>query len=252
MLSAKPAGSAAALTGAATSAPHFTADKTGDYTVSLVVTDEGGLASAADAVTVSSNNMAPTADAGIDLVTALDLDTTMTGTATDPEADAMTYLWTITSAPVGSTATLSGAATLSPTVSPDEVGEYVLTLVASDPYDDSVADTMTLTVISGSDYAQGKLLAASTGISGLPSAAFDSPGHRTAMSNLLGNVVKELQKGKTANAAAKLRSLIERTDGFALRNAADGSGPGMDWIVTEEAQNDVYTLLTAALDALAP
>ena len=251
-LSTKPTGSSAALTGAATSAPTFLADKTGTYTATLIVTDEAGLASAIDEVTISSDNLAPTANAGVDLVTAIGRSTTITGTATDPDGDGMTYHWAITSAPVGSTAALSGSTTLTPALAPDGVGTYVLSLVASDPYDDSVPDTMTLTAISGSDYAQGTLKQASSVIAGLPSAAFDSAGHRSAISSLLGNIVKELQKGKTTDAVRLLRSLIERTDGFARRNAIDGKGPGMDWIVSVCAQSDVYSLLTAALDALVP
>ena len=60
-LTSVPAGSTATLTGAATTTPSFVADVPGDYTVELVVTDGGGLASDPDTVTVSWAYILPSA-----------------------------------------------------------------------------------------------------------------------------------------------------------------------------------------------
>ncbi|WP_233353987.1 YVTN family beta-propeller repeat protein, partial [Algimonas arctica] len=60
----QPAGSTTTLTDAMTATPSFTADLAGTYDIALIVTDEGGLDSDADSVSVSSDNLAPTAIAG--------------------------------------------------------------------------------------------------------------------------------------------------------------------------------------------
>ena len=49
-----------------TATPSFTADLAGSYLVQLIVTDEGGLSSAADVVEISSSNQGPTAVATAD------------------------------------------------------------------------------------------------------------------------------------------------------------------------------------------
>ena len=64
----RPAGSAAVLTGANTANPSFRADVVGTYLVELVVTDEDGQTSGADGIVISSENVAPTADAGLNTV----------------------------------------------------------------------------------------------------------------------------------------------------------------------------------------
>ncbi len=63
----RPAGSAAAIADATSPRPSLAADKSGTYTISLVVSD-GVLASVADqvVVTASAGNSAPVADAGPD------------------------------------------------------------------------------------------------------------------------------------------------------------------------------------------
>jgi len=61
-----------------------------------------------------------------------------------------------------------------------------------------------------------------------------------------------LQKGMVSTAIDKLQKSIERTDGCILRGAPDGNGAGMDWITDCSAQNQVYSLLNAAQDALTP
>ena len=62
----KPATSTAALTGATTVNPSFTADKDGSYVVQLIVND--GTEDSADTVTItaSTGNSAPVANAGPD------------------------------------------------------------------------------------------------------------------------------------------------------------------------------------------
>jgi len=68
----------------------------------------------------------------------------------DVPVQALTYSWVIVSAPAGSTATLSGADTASPSFTPDVAGDYVIELVVNDGVADSVPDSVTVvaTVVS--------------------------------------------------------------------------------------------------------
>lgn len=52
--------------------------------------------------------------------------------SSDPDGNALTYLWKLTNKPANSTAQLGGATTASPALSPDVGGSYVIELVVSD------------------------------------------------------------------------------------------------------------------------
>lgn len=52
--------------------------------------------------------------------------------SSDADGDALTYAWTLYSAPAGSTATLSNASSAKPSFTPDVGGTYVASLVVSD------------------------------------------------------------------------------------------------------------------------
>lgn len=107
----RPAGSTATLSNATTSLASFTPDAVGNFIVQLVVTDSLGAASAPATVTVSTVNSTPIADAGPDQAISL-IGTTVQldgHTSYDLDGDAITYMWTLTQQPAGSTATLSSS-----------------------------------------------------------------------------------------------------------------------------------------------
>ena len=54
--------------------------------------------------------------------------------------DPLTYSWSISSKPAGSSATLSDASAVDPSFTPDETGDYTIELVVNDGSDDSVPD----------------------------------------------------------------------------------------------------------------
>ncbi len=151
-ITSAPVGSAAALSDPAAVSPSLTPDKKGTYLITLTVSD-GVNVSAADAVTITAYNVAPTIDAGSNQTVTWNTLATLSGTATDPESKPMTYVWTITSAPFGSTAALSGASTLTPSFTPDKSGSYVLTLSVSDAVN-TVTDTLTITVPNNAPTAE--------------------------------------------------------------------------------------------------
>lgn len=90
-------------------------------------------------------NQPPTVDAGADASSAVGAAFSRTATATDPEGQAITYAWTIVSAPGGSTATLSGASTATVTITPDVVGAYTLRATVTDAGGAAGSDDMVLT-----------------------------------------------------------------------------------------------------------
>jgi hypothetical protein len=252
-LTVRPAGSVAILAGAATASPSFTADVTGIYVASLVVTDEALQSSSADEVVVSSENLAPAANAGPDMATEVDAPVMLLGTASDPDDDALDVSWTIVSAPLGSAPALADGDTLTPTLTADLEGEYVLALVVDDGFDESPADTVTVTVTPPPVDVEAVLDEALDAVIALPRAAFDSAGHRVALSVQIRNVLADLRDGAPlAEILAALQRLVERTDGFALRGAADARGAGKDWVVTAAAQGELYPLLVLALETLTP
>ena len=148
-LTSRPSGSSAALSGASTAAPTFTADRAGTYVVSLVVND-GQVNSTAAAITVTATapNIAPVANAGSDRTAAAGAPVQLNGTASsDANGDALTYFWALVR-PGGSTAVLTGATTATPTFTPDIVGVYAVGLVVNDGQASSVADAAVITVTS--------------------------------------------------------------------------------------------------------
>jgi len=86
------------------------------------------------------------ANAGLDqLVTTGSLATLNGSGSVSGNGSPLTYLWSITSAPVGSVAVLSSTTVVSPTFSPDVDGVYTFSLVVNDGVADSVADPITIT-----------------------------------------------------------------------------------------------------------
>ncbi|MGJ8560913.1 MAG: PKD domain-containing protein [Litorimonas sp.] len=245
----QPVGSTAILTDAMTATPSFTADLAGTYDIALIVTDEGGLDSDADNVSVSSDNLAPTADAGDGQLVVLGSNVYLDGSGSnDPENDPLTYGWALT-APAGSTAALSDPASATPVFSTDVEGTYSVQLTVSDFLGAGTPDTTEIVAASNGDYALSKIMDANAYVLGLSDAEFTKKGNRKAFGKLLRKAVSEIQKGKTSSAIKKLEKAIERTDGCALNGTPD-TDKKRDWITNCAAQDVVYACLTDALDAL--
>ena len=143
-LQSAPAGSAAPGSASGVSF-SFTADEAGDYVYALIVND-GSVDSAADTVTVTAaGNGQPIADAGADASVAVGATATLDGTgSSDPDSDPITYSWSLTTAPAGSTASLTGADTAQPTFTADLAGTYVAQLIVNDGTEDSIPDTVVI------------------------------------------------------------------------------------------------------------
>ena len=141
-LEQRPAGSAAALTLAARTA-RFTPDVTGTYQLKARGVDPSG-AAFESVYTFNASNRAPNpvvtasavnvaGNAGQNTLTAsVGYDVQLTGTSTDPDGDTVTHAWQLTGRPAGSSATLGSAGGAATVLTPDVLGDYVVTLTATD------------------------------------------------------------------------------------------------------------------------
>jgi hypothetical protein len=143
-LTGRPDGSVTALSDPGAVSPSFVADLPGTYIVQLIVHD-GTEDSAPDTVAISTENSAPVAEAG-DPKTAQVGDTiTLDGSgSSDADGDLLNFGWSIVSRPGGSTASLSGADTVSPSFVADLPGTYIAQLIVHDGTVDSDADTVAI------------------------------------------------------------------------------------------------------------
>ena len=127
----KPVGSKAVLSSATAVKPTFVGDISGSYIVQLVV-NNGTLSSGPSTVTIAIDTP-PVANAGSNQSVLVGANVLLNGSGSfDADHDTITYFWSFTSRPSGSTAGLSGANTVAPTFIPDVAGTYVLQLIVSD------------------------------------------------------------------------------------------------------------------------
>jgi hypothetical protein len=145
-LTTKPTDSTTSLQNPTNANPSFVLDKSGTYTGQLIVND-GQLDSDPDTVTVTTLNSKPVADAGTDQTGQTGTPVQLNGSGShDVDNNPLTYFWSFTSKPEGSTATLSNDSLINPTFTPDLAGTYVVQLIVNDGQLDSDPDTVTITV----------------------------------------------------------------------------------------------------------
>ena len=143
-VSTRPDGSTAMLSDNSIVNPTFTPDKKGGYIIKLVVSD--GDLTAEDTVALTYSNHTPVAEAGDPIIIPFTQTAQLNGIGTDPDGDPVTYAWTITGYPAGSTAALSNAAIANPTFTPDKKGVYTFSLIVTDNESvPSLPDTVTVT-----------------------------------------------------------------------------------------------------------
>ena len=139
-----PPGSSAVLSQSDVVDPDFVIDLPGSYVAQLIVND-GLDDSLSDAVTISTINSGPVADAGPDQTAFVGDTVTLDGAASsDVDGDPLGFSWTLISAPAGSVASLSDSGIVNPSFEIDVAGSYVVQLIVNDGLTDSAPDTVTV------------------------------------------------------------------------------------------------------------
>ena len=142
----KPAGSTAVLSSTTAPKPTFVADLLGDYVAQLIV-NNGSLSSAPSTVTITNRNTRPVANAGVNQSVLSGATVSLDGIGSaDADGDPLTYSWTLSSKPAGSTSALSAATSRTPTFLADLAGTYIVQLIVNDGFANSDPSTMTVTV----------------------------------------------------------------------------------------------------------
>lgn len=141
----RPSGSSASLSSTTAVKPTFMANVAGTYTLSLIVNDgEADSTPATVTVIASVGNAPPVANAGAAQSVIVGATVMLDGSASsDANGDTLNYIWTITSVPSGSTASLSNIA--KPTFTADKAGSYVFSLIVNDGKVNSAPSSVTVT-----------------------------------------------------------------------------------------------------------
>lgn len=245
-----PVGSVASIFDPTVSNALVNFDIPGTYVLELLVTDADGATSAPDLVTISTENLAPTASAGSDQLVIVGSVVNLDGSlSSDPENDPLVYSWSL-SAPAGSAATLLGAGTAAASFVPDVPGTYRATLSVDDLIGPGIPDSVDVVASTAADFAQIEIQSANDVLSALGTESVTSKGNQNALSKFLIQSTAAIQDAKIAIAADKLGKAMGRTDGCIVNGQPDGNGPGRDWVTDCGAQEAIYTPLNSARDAI--
>ena len=141
----KPAGSGAALADPDAARTSFIADAPGDYVAELTVSD-GAAVSIADRVTVSTESVAPAANAGADLVFsqpgAMALEAELSA---DGDGDALSFRWTVLRAPENARYQIRNSTERRAFLLFEDAGDYVVQLTVTDALGAAGIDTALVT-----------------------------------------------------------------------------------------------------------
>jgi len=147
----KPATSTALISASTDTITTFKPDVNGNYEIGLKVYN-GSDSSAFSRLTfnVRNTNGIPIAVPGNDSTIATKIKVTLNGLqSNDPENDPLTYQWSIQSQPSSSYISLDNALISNPSFTPVIPGEYIISLIVSDPLNSSTIQTVKFTAING-------------------------------------------------------------------------------------------------------
>jgi hypothetical protein len=177
-INSAPTGSTAALSNTTIVNPTFTPDRTGTYVIQLIVND-GKVDSAPATVSITTNPVtAPTAIAGQNQTVAHRATVTLHGSGTDPQSLPLTFAWSLTTKPAGSTASLSSATVANPSFVADLPGAYIAQLIVSNGVLSSPPATVTITTtntppVANAGFNQGVAVSALVTLNGSGSSDAD-------------------------------------------------------------------------------
>ncbi len=139
-----PKGSSAQLSATNVVSPQFTPDVSGDFVFQLIVND-GFLNSMPATVTVTDNDLPPTANAGRDQSVQTGVTAILNGAdSSDPERKPLTYQWSFLSKPSGSGTIINDNKSVNASMVPDSAGDYIVQLTVTDAVGQSASDVVVL------------------------------------------------------------------------------------------------------------
>ena len=145
----RPSGSSAAFTSATSPTPSFTPDRFGDYVVQLTVSN-GTLSSPPATVTISTNYVVPTANAGANQNATVNGTVNLSGLASQSFSGyGLSYTWSFNTRPTNSNATITNPNSPQPTFVPDLPGLYIVQLIVNDTIQNSAPSTTQISASFG-------------------------------------------------------------------------------------------------------
>jgi parallel beta-helix repeat protein len=243
----KPETSAAELSDQYSVNPSFIADVHGDYVIELIVSDPWD-SSAADSVNVSFNNVIPVAEPGEGQSVIVGDTVYLDGSESyDENLDPLAFDWSFVIVPEDSTAELNNPTSTDPNFVADVPGEYIVSLIVNDGFEDSEAVNVSIMAISYQDAASEALRDAIDAIRSLPRRHFK---HRMLKRTLIRRInlaLRMIDRKRYAIAWHILRlTVLPRMDGCAEHGHPDRR----DWITTCEGQELVYPPISEAIGLL--
>lgn len=145
------AGPSVIFTNSSTATPNFTSPLVyNKQALFFQLTVSDGKLQSTDTITVTVNNTIndiPTANAGPDKTSETGSVVILSGSASDPNGDTLTYQWSLKSIPSGSSAQLISTDTTFPSFIPDIEGDYIVQLIVNDGKDNSIPDEVKITAV---------------------------------------------------------------------------------------------------------
>lgn len=244
-----PVGSTALLSDDTSLTPNFIADVPGDYELSLTVTDVLGASSAPDTVTVTFNNAKPVADAGSNQAATVNDTILLDGSASsDANNDPLSYDWSFTSVPAGSSATLNDPTAIQPEFVADIEGTYIVSLVVNDGLVDSDPSTVVIEVVDSVPTVTALIEQAIDDINAIPNNRdnFKNRRAKRILTRILNRAIHNIDRGRDFIAKIQLGFVLRRTNGCALQGDPDLN----DWIKQCSDQDRVYPVILEAFNML--
>ncbi len=193
-------------------------------------------------------NQAPIADAGADRTVALG-DTVLldAGNSSDPDGASLLYDWSLLFVADGSTAEIAEPTAKSTSFVADRSGAYVVNLVVSDGDLESEPATATITAVPVADAAMEAAEEIAEALVELPTDGLQNANTATPLINKLNAIQDMIDRGAYRAALNQLKNdVLPKTDGCALTGEPDRN----DWLVTCEAQAEVYPLVIRTIELL--
>lgn len=243
----KPLTSAAALSNTKIVNPTFVADVHGTYVVQLIVRD-GWSQSAPAQVTISFENVKPVANAGLSQSTIVGHTVTLDGSGShDANGDPLSYKWSFTAVPAGSTASIASPTSVITTFAPDLPGLYVAELIVNDGFVNSEPSTVQVEAVTVMEAGERQTKDIQTALANLGASVFRNPTMQNALIDKLNEVLANISSGKLKDAINQLQNdILPKIDGCVTAGAPDKN----DWITNCEAQAKVYPLVVRLIGLL--